>query len=460
MDVLAGFQGNDTLYGGGGDDLIAGGSGSDHLYGGDGSDILAGYGGNGESPVIAPEGAADTLTGGAGRDYFVVFANDGADVVTDFDVSQDWIDVRRVTLQSITQVGADTLISFGGANTLLLQNVSIPSLTLDNFIGALPLPPLRPALSPAQGPPSDFNLDGKSDVLWRNDSGEVYVWNSQSSQGAFQGQSLGNPGLGWHVQDVADYSGDGKADILWRNDAGDLYVYRSDAGAAVRFTGQSISYVDPIWSVVPQTGDFNGDGRADILFRNTSTGEVYVWNSQAGSPAVNFLGQSLGTVGTNWSIKGVGDLNGDGRADVLWRSDAGDVYVWLDSPSGAPAMTGQTISSVGNDWTILGLGDFNGDGRSDILWRHTDGELYVWNSQTGSSAVNFVGQSVGLVSLDWSVAAIGDYDGDGRADVLFRNADGRVYLWNSNDTGPVGFTGQGLGATATDWHILSDFHGM
>jgi hypothetical protein len=58
------------------------------------------------------------------------------------------------------------------------------------------------------------------------------------------------------------------------------------------------------------------------------------------------------------------------------------------------------------------------------------------------------------------VAAVGDYDGDGRADVLFRNADGRVYLWNSNDTGPVGFTGQGLGATATDWHILSDFHGM
>lgn len=211
---------------------------------------------------------------------------------------------------------------------------------------------------------------------------------------------------------------------------------------------------------MPQTGDFNGDGRADILFRNGGTGEVYVWNSQPSGSAVNFLGQSLGTVSADWSIKGVGDFNGDGRADILWRSDAGDVYVWLDSPSGAPAMTGQTISSVPNDWTILGLGDFNGDGRDDVLWRHTDGELYVWNSQTGSAAVNFVGQSLGAVGLDWSVAAIGDYDGDGRADVLFRNADGRVYLWNSNDTGPVGFTGQGLGQTATDWHILSDFHGM
>jgi hypothetical protein len=305
----------------------------------------------------------------------------------------------------------------------------------------------------------DANADGKSDVLWRNDSGELYVWNSLAGQGAFLGRSLGNPGTGWHVQDSGDYNGDGKADILWRNDAGDLYVYASNSGPD--FTGQSISHVDPVWAVVPQTGDFNGDGRADILFRNSATGEAYVWLSQTGSAAVNFLGQSLGAVPANWSIKGVGDFDGDGRADILWRSDAGDVYLWLDSHAGAVAMTGQSVSSVGNDWSILGLGDFNGDGRDDILWRHAgDGELYVWNSQLGSPAVNFLGQSLGLVGLDWTVAAIGDYDGDGRADVLFRNADGRVYVWNSNDTGLVGFQGQGLGQTPTDWHILSDFHGM
>jgi hypothetical protein len=311
-----------------------------------------------------------------------------------------------------------------------------------------------------QPAPSDFNADGKSDVLWRNDSGELYVWNSQACQGAFQGQSLGNPGAAWHVQAVGDYDGDGKADVLWRSNTGDIYVYRSDDGAAVSFTGQSVSHVDPVWATVPDAGDFDADGRADILFRNTGTGEVYLWNSNTGAD-VSFLGQSLGVVGANWSIKGVDDFNGDGHADVLWRNDAGDVYVWTASGGdGNVTMTGQSISSVGNDWTILGTGDFNGDGRADILWRHTDGELYVWNSQLGSSAVNFLGQSLGVVGLDWSVASIGDYDGDGRADVLFRNADGRVYLWNSTDTGPVGFAGQGLGSTSADWHILSDFHGM
>jgi hypothetical protein len=398
---IEGSSGADTLKGGGGDDVLKGGAGADVLNGGPGHDIA----------LYSVASTAASWTHNGDGSWTVNAGADGSDTVRG-------VEVLRFTDMDVT-------------------------------------------LTVTQPAPSDFNLDGKSDVLWRNNSGELYVWNSQSGQGAFQGQTLGNPGTGWRVQDVGDYDGDGKADVLWRNDGGDLYIYRSDDGAAVTFTGQTIASVDPIWAVVPHAGDFDGDGRSDILFRNGATGEVYLWNSNTGAD-VSFLGQSLGSVGSNWSIKAVDDFNGDGKADVLWRSDAGDVYVWTAAGNGgAVSMNGQSISSVPNDWSILGAGDFNGDGRADILWRHAgDGELYVWNSQTGSAAVNFVGQSLGVVGLDWTVAAIGDYDGDGRADVLFRNADGRVYVWNSNDTGPVGFAGQGLGTTPMDWHILSDFHGM
>jgi Ca2+-binding RTX toxin-like protein len=435
-DSLTGNGAANSLWGGSGDDILTAAGGDDFMMGEDGADIL--YGGAGQDVLDGGFGPwADTLYGGGGRDTarYLDTASSGATWTHNADGT--W----TVTDGS---AGADTL---SGVEVLKFS---------DRLVVI------------AQDAPSDFNNDGKSDVLWRNDNGEIYVWNSQGGQGAFLGQSLGNPGTGWHVQDVGDYDGDHKADILWRNNAGDIYVYRSDDGAPVTFTGQSISYVDPVWAIVPHAGDFNGDGKSEILFRNTATGEVYLWDSTANDAdpdsfdPVQFIGQSLGVVASSWQIQGVDDFNADGRADILWRNTAGDVYLWLATGSSfSVGVTGQTVSSVGNDWTILGTGDFNGDGRADILWRHAgDGELYVWNSQPGLTAVNFLGQSVGLVGLDWSVAAIGDYDGDGRSDVLFRNADGRVYVWNSNDSGPVAFQGQGLGQTPTDWHILSDFHGM
>jgi Ca2+-binding RTX toxin-like protein len=436
VENLIGSAGADTLTGDAAANVIDGGDGSDTLYGGAGDDTL--YGGATGMDALYGGGGNDLMSGGAGLNAY--YGGDGHDVVS--------VNANASSASVTLMAGRVWSVAISGGNGFTVTGVE----TLHFNDRDIQLHPLR----------DDFNLDGKSDVLWRNNDGELYVWNSQQGQGAFLGQSLGNPGLGWHVQDTGDFNGDGKADILWRNDAGDLYVYKSNAGPGVSFTGQSIPHVDPVWAVVGQAGDFNGDGRDDILFRNTATGEAYVWNSQPSGAAVNFLGATVGYADPGyWAIQGVGDLNGDGRADVLWRSDDGDVYLFVSDNGGPSSRHGQSVSSVGNDWTILGLGDFNGDGRDDVLWRHAgDGELYVWNSQMGSSDVNFLGQSLGAVGLDWSVAAIGDYDGDGRADVLFRNTDGRVYVWNSNDTGPVGFQGQGLGTTPTDWHILSDFHGM
>jgi hypothetical protein len=92
------------------------------------------------------------------------------------------------------------------------------------------------------------------------------------------------------------------------------------------------------------------------------------------------------------------DFNGDGRADILWRHASGALYIWfLDGTSiiGAGLLGGAT-----NDWVIDGVGDFNGDGRADILWRHSSGALYVWLLD----GLRVIGAgSLGGATNDWQI---------------------------------------------------------
>src|SRR4051794_8278200 len=85
--------------------------------------------------------------------------------------------------------------------------------------------------------------------------------------------------------------------------------------------------------------------------------------SNAASP----ISTSIGTM--PWHIAGTGDFNGDGRPDILWRNDSGQVLTW--DINDTRIVGGGGFGFVGTDWQIAGTGDFNGDGRPDVLWRNT-----------------------------------------------------------------------------------------
>jgi len=123
-DVLEGGMANNTLEGGAGDDVLKGFMGDDYLVGGDGDDILAGM------------GSSDTLTGGAGRDTFVQnFTDTGHDIITDFNPSEDTIELRGVHNShnvSVTSIDGGTLIDSGTGNTLFVANIAPDQLGANN----------------------------------------------------------------------------------------------------------------------------------------------------------------------------------------------------------------------------------------------------------------------------------------------------------------------------------------
>lgn len=140
-DTIMAGAGNDTVYGNQNDDVLFGNQGSDWIHGGQGNDTI--YGGQGSDTVNGGV-ANDTLFGNLGDDLFVFAPNFGHDTLGDFSAiigNNDVINFQVGTFSSYAEVqshmvqqGADVVITLDDANTIVLQNVGIGTLTADHFI--------------------------------------------------------------------------------------------------------------------------------------------------------------------------------------------------------------------------------------------------------------------------------------------------------------------------------------
>jgi hypothetical protein len=125
QNLVYGNIGNDTCDGGAGDDVVRGGQDNDIVLGGDGNDFVSGDKGD------------DTMTGGAGADIFHTFGDAGIDRVTDFSLAQgDRVQVDPGTVFTVTQSGADTLISMVGGAQMTLVGIQMSTLTPGWIFGA------------------------------------------------------------------------------------------------------------------------------------------------------------------------------------------------------------------------------------------------------------------------------------------------------------------------------------
>ena len=316
-----------------------------------------------------------------------------------------------------------------------------------------------------------------ADVQWQNGlGGELAVWGMNGAQVAssiivtFQG-SPAVPDATWSVAGLGDFNGDGNNDFLWRNQNGTLVDWTMNGSqitsSQVVTFGGSPAAPDSSWNVAG-IGDFNGDGKADVLWRNTN-GSLVDWTmngSQVTASQQVTFGGSAATPDSSWNVAGIGDFNGDGKADVLWRNANGSLVDWTMNGSqiaSSQAVTlGGTLATPDSSWSVAGIGDFNGDGKADVLWRNTNGTLIDW-TMNGSQIANeqqvtFGGSPVSL-SSSWQIAQIGDFNGNGTSDILLRNTNGAMEEWSMNGSQIASasqVTFQGNPATPPNsWNTLS-----
>jgi hypothetical protein len=203
---------------------------------------------------------------------------------------------------------------------------------------------------------------------------------------------------------------------------------------------------------IPAVGDVNGDGKDDIVtFTRGTTGDVYVALSTGTSFAASAKWHDWFAIGGEFPA--VGDVNGDGKDDVVTftRGDTGDVFVALSNGS---AFTGTTVKW--HDFFALGaeqprVGDFNGDGKADIatFTNNAAADVYV----ATSTGTGFSGTTVkwhDFFGLAGEFPYIGDFDGDGVTDIV------TFTLGSLNDV-YVALSNRTAFGPGTKWH---DFFGL
>jgi hypothetical protein len=291
----------------------------------------------------------------------------------------------------------------------------------------------------------DFNGDGKSDILWRDNTGTTAIWLMNAAQ-ALQTGSIGTIPTNWSIAAQRDFDGDGKYDLLWHDtSAGTVAIWLMN-GLQVS-QAAALATVPTTWSIVG-TGDFDGDGKGDILWRDNS-GNVAIW--LLNGTTVKSSG-FVGNVPSQWTVVGTGDFNGDGKYDILWRDNTGTTVIWL--MNGATVTQSASLGIVPSNWTVAGTGDFNGDGRWDILWHDSSGNVAIWFIAQGGLSVQ-TAAGLGNVSTNWNVVLTGDFNGDGTSDILWRNFNGDTSLWFMNGT-VVQFAAA-VGNINTSWQVVGIF---
>ncbi|MGF9663793.1 peroxidase family protein [Arthrobacter crystallopoietes] len=235
---------------------------------------------------------------------------------------------------------------------------------------------------------------------------------------------------------TVDFTGDGDADVVARDGQGRLWLYPGngtgglDARTLMGRSGWNAM------SAITSTGDFDGDGTADVIAKDrVGTGQLWLYpgNGTGGLEPRVLLGRS-GWNAMNTLFSG-GDMNGDGDTDLMARDGNGRLWTYPGTGAGRLQARILTGSSGWNSITsLLSAGDSDGDGTTDVLARTSDGRLWLYpgagNARLGSRSQMGTGWNTMR-----AIFSPGDLSGDGTSDVVASHSDGRLLLYPGNGTG-------------------------
>jgi streptogramin lyase len=261
------------------------------------------------------------------------------------------------------------------------------------------------------------------------------IWTAASGRNSIVALALdGNNGLvaSNAKRGIIDIDGNGRSELLLRNGSTQLLAGRlvnnsfafkpmADPGSNFRLLG---------------AGDFNANGRTDLAFQNmvqdATFGDVRAWSDFNTGNEV--LWRQVKKV---WDVQAIGDLDGDGFVDLVWRyvvsdsPDTGVSYVWFSKGDGVSQVRKRGGAPL--NWTLLGAADLDQNGAADMIYINPDAQIRALMATPNRTCANL---SAGSLPGGATALKVADFTGRGRGDILVRNSTtGTVQLVSLNGSG-------------------------
>lgn len=299
----------------------------------------------------------------------------------------------------------------------------------------------------------DVNNDGWRDVIAGNMNGQrsrIYTNNRTANPfNGVAGRDLTTSPYSTFAVALADVNGDTNLDLIMGNGSGGTAksLLLLNNGSADPFSGVTpiIINTNSQDTRAVAVADVNGDNRPDVILGNFNDRVRLYTNNGTANPYTNVASTDISTdTGPNRALV-VGDVNGDGKRDVIVGRNGHTIRLYLNNGTVNPfnGVTGSDISSDTNATTSLALGDVNGDGKLDLIAGNENQRNRVYlNNGTINPFNGVTGLDVSLDALPTLAVALADFNGDGKLDLLDGNTTktNRVYL-NYGGINPFGVVG-------------------
>lgn len=301
-------------------------------------------------------------------------------------------------------------------------------------------------------PAGDFDGDGYTDVFTTSAQGDLFLRSGTGFGGYRAAVKVGSGWLKMsQVSGGVDMNGDGRPDVVARDTAGKLYLYpgngRGGWGTRV-LMGSGWSLMTSIFS----PGDFDGDGRADLL-AHAADGKLVLYKGLAsgkvtsaglvgsGWDALVSKASAAGTIsGPRVFPGGVGNVDGKAGNDVVAVTTTGEAYVYGGNGAGRFGVRSTLATGWNSNDKVFALGDFNGDGYPDVGRIDQAGVFLYYAGKAGGGFAAPVQIGHGWGGFTRVVGGF-DYDGDRMTDVAAFTEDGRMLLYRGNGRGGWGTNG-------------------